>query len=75
MTIKPARKACRLQAIMHGIHETCMRHGSQNGRVNYNIGGFLKVAEPTASSKLDRPHSRQLIDPPRRIRPVRCPPR
>ena len=34
---------------MHGIHESCVRHGSQNGRVNYvkgaNIGGFLKVAD------------------------------
>lgn len=33
---------------MHGIHETRVRHGSENGRVNYvkgaNIGGFLKVA-------------------------------
>lgn len=34
---------------MHGIHETCVRHGSEKGRVNYvkgaNIGGFLKVAD------------------------------
>ena len=38
----------RLQTIMHNIHETCVRHGSENGSVNYvkgaNIGGFLKVA-------------------------------
>ena len=39
----------RLQTIMHDIHETCVRHGSENGHVNYvkgaNIGGFLKVAD------------------------------
>ena len=39
----------RLQTIMHDIHETCVRHGSLNGGVNYvkgaNIGGFLKVAD------------------------------
>ena len=39
----------RLQTIMHNIHETCLSHGAENGRVNYvkgaNIGGFLKVAD------------------------------
>ena len=39
----------RLQTIMHDIHETCVRHGSENGKVSYvkgaNIGGFLKVAD------------------------------
>ena len=39
----------RLQAVMHDIHETCVRHGSGDGGVNYakgaNIGGFLKVAD------------------------------
>lgn len=39
----------RLKQIMLGIHETCVRHGSDNGYVNYvkgaNIGGFVKVAE------------------------------
>ena len=39
----------RLQTIMHDIHQTCVRHGSGNGGVNYvkgaNIGGFLKVAD------------------------------
>ena len=39
----------RLQTIMHDIHETCVRHGAENGKVNYvkgaNIGGFLKVAD------------------------------
>ncbi len=39
----------RLQTIMHDIHETCVRHGSENRHVNYvkgaNLGGFLKVAD------------------------------
>jgi len=39
----------RLQTIMHNIHETCVRHGTENGHTNYvkgaNIGGFLKVAD------------------------------
>ncbi len=39
----------RLQTIMHDIHQTCVRHGTENGSVNYvkgaNIGGFLKVAD------------------------------
>ncbi|HTR76815.1 MAG TPA: NADP-specific glutamate dehydrogenase [Gemmatimonadaceae bacterium] len=40
----------RLKHIMLGIHETCVRHGSNgSGFVNYvhgaNIGGFVKVAD------------------------------
>ena len=39
----------RLQTIMHDIHETCLRHGSESSGVNYvkgaNIGGFLKIAD------------------------------
>ena len=39
----------RLQTIMHNIHQTCLRHGSGNGKVDYvkgaNIGGFLKIAD------------------------------
>ncbi|NNF57932.1 MAG: NADP-specific glutamate dehydrogenase [Rhodothermaceae bacterium] len=40
----------RLQGIMHSIHETCVRYGSDgDGPVNYikgaNIGGFVKVAD------------------------------
>ncbi|MCY3793212.1 MAG: glutamate dehydrogenase, partial [Gammaproteobacteria bacterium] len=39
----------RLQTIMHNIHQTCLRHGSENGKVDYvkgaNIGGFLKIAD------------------------------
>jgi glutamate dehydrogenase (NADP+) len=40
----------RLKQIMLGIHETCVKHGSDgNGYVNYvkgaNIGGFVKVAD------------------------------
>ncbi len=40
----------RLQTIMHNIHKTCVKYGSENGGyVNYlkgaNIGGFVKVAD------------------------------
>ncbi len=39
----------RLQTIMLDIHKTCVRHGVENGGVNYvkgaNIGGFIKVAD------------------------------
>ena len=40
----------RLQQIMLGIHETCVKHGADGkGHVNYvkgaNVGGFVKVAE------------------------------
>ncbi|QDQ86323.1 NADP-specific glutamate dehydrogenase [Alcaligenaceae bacterium SJ-26] len=40
----------RLRGIMHSIHESCLRYGSQpDGTVNYlngaNIAGFVKVAD------------------------------
>jgi glutamate dehydrogenase/leucine dehydrogenase len=39
----------RLRDIMRGIHQTCVRHGVEQDRVNYvdgaNIGGFIKVAD------------------------------
>ena len=39
----------RLQKIIAEIHERCVQHGKQNGRVNYvdgaNIAGFRKVAD------------------------------
>lgn len=39
----------RLRQIMTQIHEECVRHGRENGSVNYlrgsNIAGFLKVAD------------------------------
>jgi glutamate dehydrogenase/leucine dehydrogenase len=39
----------RLQEIMRQIHDRCVKHGSQDGRVNYvdgaNIAGFKKVAD------------------------------
>lgn len=39
----------RLQAIMRRIHEQCVAHGAENGRVNYvagaNIAAFKKVAD------------------------------
>ncbi|HUO82481.1 MAG TPA: NADP-specific glutamate dehydrogenase [Gammaproteobacteria bacterium] len=39
----------RLRDIMQQIHERCVRHGQDNGQVNYlkgaNIGGFIKVAD------------------------------
>jgi glutamate dehydrogenase (NADP+) len=39
----------RLRDIMEQIHVRCVRHGQDNGQVNYlkgaNIGGFIKVAD------------------------------
>jgi glutamate dehydrogenase (NADP+) len=39
----------RLQGIMKKIHDKCVRHGQENGRINYvkgaNIAGFVKVAD------------------------------
>ncbi|HPQ71900.1 MAG TPA: NADP-specific glutamate dehydrogenase [bacterium] len=39
----------RLRQIMTQIHEECVRHGRENGSINYlrgsNIAGFLKVAD------------------------------
>jgi len=39
----------RLQDIMRGIHETCVRHGEAGGIVDYvrgaNIAGFVRVAD------------------------------
>lgn len=39
----------KLQGIMVGIHETCVRHGRAGDHVDYvkgaNIGGFVKVAD------------------------------
>jgi glutamate dehydrogenase (NADP+) len=39
----------RLQHIMRRIHEQCVEHGRENGRVNYvtgaNVAGFKKVAD------------------------------
>ena len=39
----------KLQQIMKGIHNTCVKYGTENGVVNYvkgaNIGGFVKVAD------------------------------
>ncbi len=39
----------KLQAIMVNIHDTCLKYGEENGKVNYvkgaNIGGFIKVAD------------------------------
>jgi len=39
----------RLHTIMKDIHENCVRHGRENGFINYvkgaNIGGFIKVAD------------------------------
>ena len=39
----------RLQMIMHEIHRTCVKHGTQNDHVNYidgaNVAGFIKVAD------------------------------
>ena len=39
----------RLQDIMRGIHETCVRHGEAGGVVDYvrgaNIAGFVRVAD------------------------------
>lgn len=38
-----------LQRIMRDIHESCLKYGSKDGKVNYqsgaNIAGFVKVAE------------------------------
>ena len=38
----------RLQMIMHEIHNTCVKHGTQEDYVNYidgaNVAGFIKVA-------------------------------
>jgi len=38
-----------LQSIMKSIHENCVKHGSEDGFVNYvrgaNIAGFIKVAD------------------------------
>ncbi|MCL2647100.1 MAG: NADP-specific glutamate dehydrogenase [Phycisphaerales bacterium] len=38
-----------LRGIMKSIHENCVKHGSENGFVNYvrgaNIAGFIKVAD------------------------------
>ncbi len=39
----------RLKIIMKDIHDTCVKYGQVNGKVNYikgaNVGGFVKVAE------------------------------
>ena len=39
----------KLSRIMKDIHDTCVRFGTKNNRINYvngaNIGGFVKVAE------------------------------
>ncbi|MBV2181528.1 MAG: NADP-specific glutamate dehydrogenase [Castellaniella sp.] len=39
----------KLHAIMRDIHQNCVRHGSEAGKVNYlngaNIAGFVKVAD------------------------------
>ncbi|KAG5474543.1 hypothetical protein LSCM1_03330 [Leishmania martiniquensis] len=39
----------RLRAIMCNIHESCVKYGEQDGKVNYvdgaNIAGFVKVAD------------------------------
>ncbi len=39
----------KLARIMKDIHDTCVRFGTKNGKINYvngaNIGGFVKVAE------------------------------
>ncbi len=39
----------KLHKIMKNIHESCVKHGTQNGSVNYvkgaNIAGFIKVAD------------------------------
>ena len=39
----------RLQNIMHSIHNSCVKYGTENGFINYvkgaNIGGFVKVAD------------------------------
>jgi glutamate dehydrogenase (NADP+) len=39
----------KLHDIMKQIHESCVHHGSENGKVNYvkgaNIAGFIKIAD------------------------------
>jgi glutamate dehydrogenase (NADP+) len=39
----------RLKKIMQNIHDTCVRYGENNGKVDYvkgaNIGGFVRVAD------------------------------
>ena len=40
----------RLHQIMHGIHQQCVKYGTdENGYVNYvkgaNVAGFMKVAK------------------------------
>jgi glutamate dehydrogenase (NADP+) len=40
----------KLHAIMHGIHEQCVKYGTEpDGYVNYvkgaNVAGFMKVAK------------------------------
>lgn len=39
----------KLHTIMKDIHEACLNHGDENGKVNYvkgaNIAGFIKVAD------------------------------
>lgn len=39
----------RLREIMQNIHQACVEHGQEGGRVNYvtgaNIAGFVKVAD------------------------------
>ncbi|MCG8700701.1 MAG: NADP-specific glutamate dehydrogenase [Bacteroidales bacterium] len=44
----PEEVDMRLQQIMKNIHESCMQHGSSDGKIDYikgaNIAGFLKVA-------------------------------
>lgn len=38
-----------LQRIMQSIHESCLKYGKKDGKVNYhdgaNIAGFVKVAD------------------------------
>ena len=39
----------RLHGIMQNIHQACVHHGEEKGRINYvkgaNIAGFVKVAD------------------------------
>ena len=43
----------QLHEIMRKIHERCVQHGEENGKVNYrkgaNIAGFIRVADALVS--------------------------
>ena len=43
----------KLHAIMQKIHDKCVQHGEENGKINYrkgaNIAGFIRVAEALVS--------------------------